>query len=215
MQIYPISFYDWRGIAIRADGHWWLPVRQVSDHLELKWSSQRAKINGSNLSKGTSLRGVPSAGGEQETLTLKLGHFGAWLLGISSLNVPEPKRERLIAMQDALLDALDRQLAQMFGLPGLMEAEDFARLPLQPQVYSQMEPAEVMVARDSVLRDPVAYQAAGLMRIGLPASRVAPLLGRSVYWTRGHARLCRKIGFVPLPPSQQRLLDQPSLFGEG
>jgi hypothetical protein len=148
-------------------------------------------------------------------LTLKLGHFGAWLLGIEARNVPEEKRERLIAMQASLLDALDRQLARMFSLPGLAEAEDFERLPLPPEMLSQMKPEECRAARADLLQDHETFSAARLLRLGLPATKVAPVVGRSVYWVRQRARQCRRIGLVPLTTAQQRLLEQPSLFAEG
>lgn len=214
MQIYPIFFFDWHGHAIRADGHWWISPRQVTEYLAMDWRRQRRKINGSNLAKGGALRALPSAGGEQEMFTLKLGHFGAWLLGIEPLNVPEEKRAGLMAMQEALLDALDRQLAAMFALPGLMEAEDFERLPLPPYALSMMSSEEVRAERAKVLAEPQAFAATRLMRVGLAASRCAPLVNWSVYRARRHQGHCRRIGLVPLTPSQQRLLDQPSLFGE-
>jgi hypothetical protein len=212
MQTYPVFFHDWHGIAIRADGHWWLAPRQVSDHLELSWRRQERKISGSNLKAGTALRAVPAIDQNRQMLTMKLGHFGAWMLGIEPMNVPEPKRPRLIAMQEALLDALERQLSQMFGLP-LMEAEDMLRLRMP--AWSGMTPEACQKDREAVIADPQGFAAAQLMRVGLPASRVAPLVRRSVYWARRHQRRCRRIGLVPLPPAQQRLMDEPSLFGEG
>lgn len=219
MQTYPVFFHDWHGQAYRVNGKWHLVPKHLSDHLALDWKTQHRKISASELAEGGALRSLPSMGimpiQGRETLTLTLPYFGAWVLSITTSRVPEEKRPLVVEMKRKMLDALERQLARMFGLPGMLEAEDMLRLPLQPQSFSQMEPAEVFAAREKIAADPVQYQAAGLMRIGLPASRVAPLLGRSVYWARGHQRTCRKIGLVPLPPSQQRLLDQPSLFGEG
>jgi hypothetical protein len=230
MQVYTVNFYDWHGHAFRAGGHWWLAPRQISDHLELSWPRQQRKINRSNLKAGTALRAVPAsildasgtalravphARKEQLMLTMKMGHAGAWLLGIEPLNVPEPKRARLIAMQEALLDALERQLAQVFGLPGLAEAEDLRSLPLPPFALSQMEPDACRRAREAVLADRTAFQATQLLRIGLPATKVAPMVRRSIYWTRAQQRSSRRIGLVPLTPRDQRLLEQPSLFGEG
>lgn len=215
MQVYPVNFYDWHGHAFRAGGHWWLAPRQISDYLELSWRRQERKINGSNLKAGTALRAVPAIDQKRQMLTMKIGHVGAWLLGIQPLNVPEPKRARLIAMQEALLDALERQLAQVFGLPGLAEAEDLRSLPLPPFVLSQMEPDACRRAREEVLGDRIAFQATQLLRIGLPATKVAPMVRRSLYWTRAQQRTSRRIGLVPLTPRDQRLLEQPSLFGEG
>lgn len=213
MQTYPVFFHDWQGTAYRDGGHWTLAPKHLSDHLTLKWSSQFHKIKSSNLAKGILLRGIPSARGEQETITLKLPYFGAWVLSIREGNVPAQKRELLVAMQDSLLDALERQLGQMFGLP-LMEVEDSMKLPLPPIALSQMEPADCLAARVAALSNPQAVKAAQMIRIGLPASRVAPLVNHSVYWARQLQRHLRRIGLVPLPPAQQRLLDQPSLFGE-
>lgn len=233
MQTYPVNFFDWQGVVIRADGHWWIAPRQISDHLGLNWTRQQNKINGSIMREGTALRAIPGtplrgvAGiGEtaipsmgkmtiqsRQMMTMKLGHFGHWLLGISPLNVPEEKRERLIAMQKHLTDALERQLGQMFGLP-LMEVEDFLKLPLPPIALSQMEPADCAAARVATLSNPQAVRAAQMIRIGLPASKVAPLVNHSIYWARQLQRHLRRVGLVPLPPAQQRLLDQPSLFGE-
>lgn len=213
MQTYPVYFHDWQGTAYRDGGHWLLVPKHLSDHLGLKWASQFDKIKTTNLSKGISLRGIPSARGTQETITLKLAYFGAWVLSIREANVPHQKRELLIAMQETLLDALDRQLGEKLGLP-LMEVEDFLKLPLPPMAVSQMEPAECHDVRKKALADPIAVKAAQLIRIGLPASRIAPLVNRSIYWARNLQRHCRRIGLVPLPPAQQRLLEQPSLFGE-
>lgn len=214
MQTYPVFFHDWRGHAYRQDGQWHLVPKHLSDHLALDWRRQIRKIQDTNLSKGMALMAIPSARGKQETTTLKLAYFGAWVLSINEGKLAPHKRELLAAMQESLLDALDRQLSAMFNLPGMLEAEGFLRLPLMPQAYSLMDVAEVRAARDQVLADPQAFQAARFLRVGLPASKVAALVNRSIYWARQTARLCRKIGFVPLPAREQRLLDQPSLFGE-
>lgn len=215
MLTYPVFFHDWHGTAIRAEGHWWLPPRQLSDHLELSWRRQDRKIQSSDLKAATALRAVPALGQNRQMLTMKLPYFGAWLLSIEAKNVPEAKRPRLVAMKGSLLDALDRQLARLFALPGLAEAEDMEALPLPPVVVSAMSSQEVQAERAQALADPATFTAARLMRLGLPATRVAPVVGRSVYWSRQQQRRLRRIGLVPLTPAQQRLLDQPSLFGEG
>lgn len=212
MQTYPVFFHDWQGNAHRQNGRWHLAPKHLSDHLSLGWPAQLQKIRNSNLAKGMSLIDIPSARGRQETVSLTLPYFGAWVLSIREGNVPPQKRELLAAMQESLLDALERQLSAMFGLP-LMEAEDMLRLPVP--AWSGMTPEACRVAREKVVTDPPGFAAAQLMRVGLPASRVAPLVRRSVYWARNHQRHCRRIGLVPLPPAQQRLLEQPSLFGEG
>ena len=204
MQTYPVNFYDWQGVAIRADGHWWLAPRQISDHLGLSWARQQRKINGSNLKAGTALRAVPGGDQNRPMLTMKQGYFGGWMLGIEPLNVPEEKRERLVAMQESLLDAMERQLAQQFGLPTL-EAEDFLRLPVP--AWSGMSSAACLAAREKVLADPQSFTAAQLMRVGLAASRVSPLVRKSIYWARGLQRHLRNLGMVPLTPAQQRLLE--------
>lgn len=214
MQTYRVNYNDWQGEAFRQNGKWHLVPKHLSDHLGLKWASQFRKIQDTDLSEGILIMGIPSARGTQETVTLKLAYFGAWLLSINSGKVPEEKRQTLLDMKRGLLDALERQLSQQFGLPGMLEAEDFMALPLPPIVVSNMTASEVQAAREKVMVDPISFMAARFMRTGLPASKIAPLVGRSIYWARGHQRLCRRIGLVPLPPAQQRLLDQPSLFGE-
>jgi hypothetical protein len=214
MQTYPVNFHDWHGHAYRDGGHWLVAPKHLSDHLSLKWSSQLDKIKGSNLAKGILLRGIPSARGMQETVTLKLPFLGAWVLSIREGNVSPQKRELLAAMQSSLLDALNRQLAAMFDLPGMLEAEDFERLPLPPYALSMMSPDEVRAERAKVLAEPQAFAATRLMRVGLAASRTAPLVNWSVYRARRHMGHCRRIGLVPLTPRDQRLLEQPSLFGE-
>lgn len=211
MQTYRVNFYDWQGQAYRDGGHWHLAPKHLSDHLQLSWPRQLKSIKRSSLSKGMALRAIPSGRGTQETITLKMSYFGAWVLSIHEGNVPQQKRELLIAMQESLLDALERQLAQQFGLP-MMEAEEFLRLPVP--AWSGMTPEACRAAREKVLADPQSFTAAQLMRVGLAASRVAPLVRKSVYWARGLQRLLRNLGLVPLTPAQQRLLEQPSLFGE-
>ena len=211
MQTYPIFFHDWQGVAIRAEGHWWIAPRQVSDHLGMNWRSQLRKFRSGILAKGVALKAIPSAGGEQQMQTLKLGHFAHWLLGIDPRKVPQEKRTRLVAMQEALLDAIERQLEQMFGLPGMPEAEELLTLPMPPEPLRRMEPGECMAAREEVLSDPVAFQAARMLRLGLAATKVAPVVRRSLYWTRKQARLFRQIGFVP-PTWRERKLCEPDLF---
>lgn len=213
MQTYPVFFHDWQGTAYREGAKWRLAPKQLCDHLLVDWVTQYRKIKTSNLAKGIAIMPIPSVGGTQDTLTLEKGYFGAWVLSIREGNLPVEKRELLAAMQGQLLGAIDRQLDQMFSLP-LLEVEDFLKLPLPPIALSQMEPADCLAARVAALSNPQSVKAAQMIRIGLPASRVAPLVNHSVYWARQLQRHLRRIGLVPLPAAQQRLLDQPSLFGE-
>lgn len=212
MNAYPIIFYDWQGFAIRAEGHWWISPRQISDHLGLSWARQQRKINGSNLRKGTALRAVPSAGGEQETLMLKLGYFGAWLLSISPLNVPEEKRANLEAMQALLIDALERQLGQLFNLPGSLEPEKLMALPVPG--FSEMSAVEVKSAREAVLASPDGLQAVRLARLGLPGTRIGAAVHRSAYWARRQRRHWVRIGLVEPSSRETQWTSQLSLFAK-
>jgi len=210
-----VTYGDWQGDAYRHHRQWHLIPKQMSDYLTLDWKAQYRKMKGADYSEGMGIMPIPSGRGVQDTVTLTRPYFGYWMLSISEGKVPPEKRDLVAEMKRKLLDAIDRQLGQMFGMPGLAEPEDFAALPLPPVVLSQMEAGEVHQARAKVLGDMVGLNAARLMRIGLPATKVASLLNRSVYWARQHQRHCRRIGLVPLTPRDQRLLEQPSLFGEG
>jgi hypothetical protein len=208
MQTFPVFFHDWQALAYRANGKWHLVPRHLTDHLALNWPSQYRKIMTTDLREGVVMMTTPSGGGAQETLTLTLPFFGAFVLMVTTDRVPEAKRPLVIEMKRSMLDAIERQLGQMLNLPGMMEAEDFEKLPLPPYVLSMMSPEEVRATSST-------FAATRLMRVGLAASRTAPLVNWSVYRARQHQKLCRRIGLVPLMPSQQRMLDQPSLFGEG
>lgn len=212
MKAYPIFFHDWRGFAIRAEGHWWISPRQVSDHLGLSWRRQRRNIQNSNVSKGAALRASPSAGGEQETLMLKLGYFGAWLLSISPANVPEEKRANLEAMQASLIDALERQLAQMFNLPGSLEPEKLIALPVPG--FSGMSTEEVRAAREAVLESPDALQAVRLARLGLPGTKIGAAVQRSAYWARRQRRHWVRIGLVEPSSRETQWTAQLNLFSD-
>jgi hypothetical protein len=218
MQTYPVNFYDWQGMAYRANAHWHLVPKHLNDHLGLDWKTQYRKITTSDLAEGMVMMTLPSMGimpmQGRETVTLKLPYFGAWVLSISASKVAEQRRPMVVEMKRKMLDALERQLGQTFGLP-MMEAEEMLKLPLPPKALSHMDPADCRAVREKVVANPPAFQAVGLLRLGLAASKVAQLVGCSVYAARNQARLYRRIGLVPLSARQQRLLDQPSLFGEG
>lgn len=132
---------------------------------------------------------------------------------VTTSRVPEHKRPLIVEMKKHMLDAIDRQLARMFGLPD-MEPEDFEKLPLPPMELRQMEAGECREAREATMADPAEFQAARLLRLGLPATRVAPMVKRSLYWTRNRAQRFRRIGLVP-PNWRERRLCQPDLFAEG
>ncbi len=213
MQTFPVFYDGWHGHAYRQHGHWHVAPKQLSDHIGLSWKSQYRKIQDTELAEGMVMMTIPSAGGAQETLTLRMGHFAAWIMMIQTDRVQVERRPFVVSMKRGLYDALERQLGQMFGLPGMKEAEDFERLPMPPLAVSQMEPEAVRAARAKVLADAPSFAAVRFMSVGLAASRIAPLVQTSVYAMRNLQRHCRRLGLIPLPPAQQRLLDQPSLFG--
>lgn len=159
---------------------------------------------------------VPSAGGEQATMMLKLGFFGAWMLSINPDMVPEHKRATIEAMQASMLDALDRQLQAMFALPGSLEVEQLVHLPKPIWYQEDAMPDTIWEVREVELDQPDMLQAVRLARLGLPGSRIGPVLGRSAYWARKCRRWHVHIGLVPPNKrEEQRLagLRQPDLFG--
>lgn len=216
MKPYPIIFRDWQGTAIRAEGHWWLSPRQLSDHLNLNWTSQQRKIYDGDFKAGALIMGVPGQDQMRPTLMLKLGYFGAWMLSINTGKVPEEKRAALLAMKVSLLDALDRQLQAMFALPGSLEVEDLVHLPMPLWHEKDAMPDTVWRLREVELDRPDTLQAVRLARLGLPGSKIGPALGRSPYWARKERRWHVQIGLVPPNKrEEQRLigLRQPDLFG--
>lgn len=203
MKLYPISFHDWRGFAVRHDRDWWLSPRQISDHLGMNWRRQLRKIDRSETAKGVALLAIPSAGGFQETTVMRLGHFGAWLLSINPGMIAEDRREKLVAMQDELLAAISRQLEDLFGLPHC-EPEELMDLPMPSWVRSSLERAEVLEARVEFLESAETLKATSLYRIGLPGTKTGLLLGKSAYWARKLRREMERLGLVaPRKPSEK------------
>lgn len=212
MKRYPISFHDWQGWAVRADGHWWLSPRQISDHLGLNWRTQLRKIDRSEGSKGVAIMATPSAGGKQQTLVLRLAYFGHWLLSINPGKIAPEKAELLDAMKQELLDVIEVQLASMFGLP-MCEPEEVMNAPMPDWVRSTVDRATVLEARAEFLDSGEVMKAVALYRIGLPGTKTALLVGKTTYWARKVRRRLEGLGL--LQPRKATMTEAPLPLFDG
>jgi P22_AR N-terminal domain len=91
----------WASVQGETDADVWVPVAPICQHLELDTAGQGRVIQKSpTFDQRYRLMSVPSRGGVQETLALRLDTVNLWLAGISPRRVKDPrKRDRLVLYQ--------------------------------------------------------------------------------------------------------------------
>jgi P22_AR N-terminal domain len=91
----------WASVRGETDAHVWVPIAPICRHLELDVREQRRVIQNSPTFKGRwGASPLPSRGGVQQTLALRLDTVSLWLAGINAGRVKDPiKQDRLILYQ--------------------------------------------------------------------------------------------------------------------
>lgn len=103
----PVEFHGSTLYAITVDGVHHVALRPICDALGIDWEAQRQRIKRNPvLTEGACVMKAPSAGGEQETLTLPLSMLNGWLFGVSVNRVKPELRENLIRYQRECFDVL-------------------------------------------------------------------------------------------------------------
>lgn len=97
---------------LEVDGVPFVAIKPICERLGLAWEPQRRRLSAEKERWGTTIRLVPSGGGEQETICLPINRIAAWLFSIQVNKVAEPLREPLTRYQIEAADVLDRHFRQ-------------------------------------------------------------------------------------------------------
>jgi P22_AR N-terminal domain len=97
-------------IIIGGDGGEYVPIKPISDRLELRWEQQRSRLKLSAKRWGTLLMGGTSAGGEQQMTCIPRVRLGGWLYSINPQKVKPEVRDTLIRYQQELDLVIDAYL---------------------------------------------------------------------------------------------------------
>jgi hypothetical protein len=91
----------WASVQGETDAEVWVPVAPICQYLEFSTWGQQVVIKKSPTFDGRyQVIAVPSRGGVQETLALRLDMVNLWLAGISPRRIKDPvKRDRLVLYQ--------------------------------------------------------------------------------------------------------------------
>lgn len=93
-----IDFHDDTLFAVEDGANVFVAVKPISDGLGLKWSGQHDRLNRDPiLAEGIRVTRMPSPGGEQETVCLRLDLLQGWLFGIDAARVKPEARDRVLA----------------------------------------------------------------------------------------------------------------------
>lgn len=89
------------------DGVWYVAMRRACLMIGVDWEGQHLRIRRDPiLNKGICMMKIPSAGGIQETLCLRLDFFWGWLFKLELSRLDPDVREMLIPFQTAGYQAL-------------------------------------------------------------------------------------------------------------
>ncbi|RIQ15841.1 hypothetical protein D0850_17010, partial [Bordetella avium] len=126
-QIAPTSveFHDVTLFVAIINGINYVAIKPISDALGLEWSAQFRRIKRHPvLNEAIAIMAIPSTGGEQEALALRLDKLNGWLFGISTNRVRPELRERLIQYQRECFDVLAQHFGtNNYGTPRIDPAE--------------------------------------------------------------------------------------------
>lgn len=99
-ELVTIDFHGDTLFALERDDGVYVAVNPICKTLGIAVNKQRERIqNDPVLSEGGTVTVLPSAGGAQETLCLRLDLVNGWLLGIDARRVKAESRERVIEYQ--------------------------------------------------------------------------------------------------------------------
>jgi hypothetical protein len=95
--------------AVERDDGVWVAIKPICDSLGIDWKGQRDRIARNHvLSKGRCVMPLPSVGGTQETVCLRLDLINGWLLGIDPDRVKPEAKDAVIAYQEECFAVLFR-----------------------------------------------------------------------------------------------------------
>lgn len=161
-----ISFQGDTLFAVEDEGVPFVAIKPISDGLGLKWSGQHDRLNRDPiLAEGIRVMRMPSPGGEQETVALRLDLLQGWLFGIEVSRVKPEVRPRVLDYKRECFAALH---AHFYG----RRAEPVAVPPFDP---AREEPVSVRRGLVSEARQTFGVKAAGSLWIALGLPLVAEM----------------------------------------
>ncbi len=107
-----LTTVDFRGdtlFAVEDGSTIHVAIKPICDGLGIEWRKQRERINRDPiLSEGSTMMGLPSAGGLQETTVLRLDLLQGWLFGFDASRVKPEARDRVLAYKRECFAVLHR-----------------------------------------------------------------------------------------------------------
>lgn len=164
-----LTTIDFQGdtlFAVEDEATVFVAVKPISDGLGLKWSGQHDRLNRDPiLAEGIRVMRMPSPGGEQETLALRLDLLQGWLFGIDASRVKPEVKARVLAYKRECFAALHRHF---YGRRG-EEGAAAAAIPA-PSHPAREEPVPVRRSLVTEARQTFGARAAGSLwfTLGLP-----------------------------------------------
>ena len=156
-----INFHDDTLFAVEDGGAVYVAVKPIADRLGLDWRAQRQRIQRTPvLAKGGCMMHLPSPGGAQEMLCLRLDLINGWLFGIDADRVSAEARPRVLAYQEECHAVLFRHF---YG----GRSEPVGEMPPVP---AREEPAHIRRQLVTEARQTFGTRAAGSLwfALGLP-----------------------------------------------
>ncbi|AWI89217.1 phage P22, antirepressor protein [Methylobacterium sp. DM1] len=156
-----IDFHDGTLFTIEDGDGVFVAVKPISDGLGLKWSGQHDRLNrDSILAEGIRVTRMPSPGGEQETICLRLDLLQGWLFGIDAARVKPGARDRVL---DNKRESFAVLFQHFYGRKG----ETMTVAPSEP---ARAEPVPVQRSLVTEARQTFGTRAAGSLwlALGLP-----------------------------------------------
>jgi hypothetical protein len=96
-RITTVAFHADTLFAIERDDGVFVALKPICDALGVEWRKQRERISRDTiLSEGSTIMGLPSAGGMQDTTCLRLDLVNGWLFGIDEDRVRPEAKDRVL-----------------------------------------------------------------------------------------------------------------------
>jgi len=134
--------------AVERDDGVFVAVKPISEALGLKWHGQWERLNRDTiLSEGIRVMGIPSVGGVQETVCLRLDLVNGWLFGIANGRDALAKLdqdERGVASTDTLGGRQDVNTVSEFGIPSACQLWFKLGLPVVPAMLHDPRQGNLM-----------------------------------------------------------------------
>ncbi len=96
-----VNFRNDTLFAVERDDGVFVAIKPICDSLGIDWKAQKNRIERTTaLAKGRVITTLPSVGGPQETVCLRLDLINGWLFGIDASRVKPECRDIVIAYQE-------------------------------------------------------------------------------------------------------------------